>query len=124
MPSRSVQAAAFQTIAELDQIDLEVARLTLNPTDRKFQANARDHLAKLKALSVPLELPGLAWLALEDRHNELVREVLRPQGGQAMVSAIANHRAATQAVREFCFVALRAPTEPTGCITSAASAAS
>src|SRR5688572_17098615 len=103
---KAQDVVALQLAAALEQVDLEVARLQLDLRDRKFIANAREHLRTITALCEELAVPEIQQTAFANIHSELLAELTRPEGKPDVPLLITYHRKASHALRETCISAM------------------
>jgi hypothetical protein len=99
-------AAAFQLAAVLDELDLEIGRLQLNPRSRTLLTTGRPHIDKARALCEELGVPAAGPADLELAIKDLQREIGHPDGPANMAARAAEVRQVTHALRAVCIAIL------------------
>jgi len=94
--------AAFQLVSVLEQFDLEVARLELNPGARSILTTGNDHLARARSLCEELGVPAAGPADLEGALKSLLRQIGHPAGPGDLRAPIAEVRSITEALRAVC----------------------
>jgi hypothetical protein len=104
-------AAAFQLAAVLEELDVEVARLQLNPRARTLLTSGREYIAKARGFCELLGIPSAAPDDLESALKELLREIATPDEARDLGARVSDVRQVTHALRALC-IAVLAKTSP------------
>jgi hypothetical protein len=94
--------AAFQLATVLEELDLEVARIQLNPRARTLLASRREYAEKTRGLCERLGIPAAAPEDLETALKVLAREIGKTEGATNLTACIADVRQVTHAMRAVC----------------------
>jgi hypothetical protein len=92
----------MQLASVLEELDVEVSRLQLNPRARTLLSSGRDYIDKVRRIGEQLGVPGAAAQDLEDALKALQREIGDPDGAGELTPRIAEVRQVTHALRAVC----------------------
>ena len=90
----------------LEELDVEVSRLQLNPRARTLLTSGRDYVEKTRRIGEQIGVPAAAADDLETALKALQREIGDPDSAGDLAPRIAEVRQVTHALRAVCIAIL------------------
>lgn len=101
-PSVPRDVLAFQLASVLDQLDVDVSRLQLDPFAQTLLTSSRGYVDQVRALCEQLQFPQTAPDALAEGLRSLIREIKEREAPQKIVALANEVRAVSQSIRDLC----------------------